>query len=64
MLEKMKAWLQTFPGWEDTLQIDYVEAAPGNCGLYPQGVRAWTFILRNVLDVVWEAYLKRSITKI
>lgn len=39
MLEKMKAWLQTFPGWEDTLQIDYVEAAPGNCGLYPQGVR-------------------------
>jgi hypothetical protein len=37
MLEKVKQWLQTFPLWEDSLQIDYLEAAPGNGGLYPRG---------------------------
>ena len=38
MLEKMKKWLQTFPGWDGNIQVDYLEAAPGNTGLYPQGV--------------------------
>ena len=37
MLETMKAWLQTYPGWED-IQLDYVDATPGNCGLYPKGL--------------------------
>ena len=38
MLEKMKNWLQTFPKWEDTVQIDTVDARPGNTGLYPKGL--------------------------
>lgn len=38
MLEKLKAWLQTFPGWDGALQLDYSEAVPGNTGLYPKGM--------------------------
>ena len=38
MLEKMKLWLQSFPGWEDGLQIDYADGVPGSCGLYPRGM--------------------------
>jgi len=34
----MKAWLQTFPGWDSVLQFDYAETAPGNAGLYPKGM--------------------------
>ena len=39
MLEKMETWLQTFPGWEGVVQIDYADATPGFCGMYPQGVK-------------------------
>ena len=38
MLDTMLAWLQTFPGWEGTLQIDYADSVPGNTGLYPRGI--------------------------
>ena len=38
MLEKMKTWLQTFPLWEGGIQVDYLEAEPGNTGLYPRGI--------------------------
>lgn len=38
MLEQMKRWLQTFPQWEGTLQLDYMDAVPGNAGLYPEGL--------------------------
>ena len=38
MLEKMTKWLQTFPLWEDSIQIDYVDACPGSTGLYPKGL--------------------------
>lgn len=38
MLEKMVTWLQTFPGWEDSICIDYVDACPGSTGLYPKGL--------------------------
>lgn len=38
MLEMMKAWLETFPQWEGTLQFDYADAVPGNSGLYPKGI--------------------------
>lgn len=38
MLETMKAWLETFPKWEGTLQFDYADAVPGNSGLYPRGI--------------------------
>ncbi len=37
-LEKMRAFLQTYPAWEDSLQIDFTEAAPGNAGLFPGGL--------------------------
>lgn len=38
-LEKMTAWLQTFPLWQgETLYVDYVDAVPGNAGLYPEGL--------------------------
>lgn len=38
MLDTMLAWLQTFPGWEGILQIDYADSVPGNTGLYPRGI--------------------------
>lgn len=38
-LEKMTTWLQTFPLWqEESLSVDYVDALPGNAGLYPEGL--------------------------
>ena len=38
MLERVCSWLQTFPLWEGTLQVDYADAMPGNTGLYPRGI--------------------------
>ena len=38
MLEEVMNWLQTFPLWEGTLQVDYADAIPGNTGLYPRGI--------------------------
>ena len=38
MLDSMRQWLETFPRWEGTLQLDYVDAAPGSTGLYPRGL--------------------------
>ena len=38
MLETVKKWLQTYPGWEG-IQLDYVDDLPGNSGLYPRGLR-------------------------
>ena len=39
VLQKVKQWLLTYPGWEDAqLYVDYLEAAPSNSGLYPQGL--------------------------
>lgn len=39
MLEKMKQWLQSFPGWAEKLSIDYADGVLGNSGLYPEGIR-------------------------
>ena len=38
MLETFTRWLQTFPAWEDSIQIDFVDARPGSTGLYPKGL--------------------------
>lgn len=38
-LEKMKAWLQTFPLWQGELQVDVSGAMPGEQGLFPQGIQ-------------------------
>ena len=38
MLDVMKAWLETYPQWEGTLQFDYADSVPGNAGLYPRGI--------------------------
>ncbi len=37
-LERLRQWLMTYPGWEDSLQVDYSEDGPGNAGLFPQGL--------------------------
>ena len=37
-LKKIKAWLQTYPGWEGALLVDHTQAVPGHFGLYPLGV--------------------------
>ena len=37
-LEKMQQWLQTYPGWQDSLQVDCAEPAPGNAGLFCEGL--------------------------
>lgn len=38
MLETMQKWLETFPMWEGTLQLDYADSVPGSTGLYPRGI--------------------------
>ena len=38
MLDTLTQWLQTYPKWEGTLQLDYAEHVPGNSGLYPRGI--------------------------
>ena len=51
-LEKVIAWLRTFPLWkEETLHVDYLAAVPGNAGLYPGGLEELsrrTDVLGNV----------------
>ncbi len=37
-LEKLRAWLLTYPKWEDTLFVDFTEHAAGNTGLFPAGL--------------------------
>lgn len=37
-LDKMRQWLQSYPGWQDTLQVDFTEPAPGNAGLFSEGL--------------------------
>lgn len=39
MLEALTRWLQTFPQWEDSIRIDFVDARPGSTGLYPKGLK-------------------------
>lgn len=38
-LTKMRSWLLTFPGWDNSwvLHTDRTEAEPGNSGLFPLG---------------------------
>lgn len=38
MMEEMKKWLQSFPGWGQVQwSIDSLPHQPGNAGLYPKG---------------------------
>ena len=37
-LEKMQKWIQSYPGWKEPLQIDMTEPAPGNAGLFCDGL--------------------------
>ena len=37
-LEKMQQWLQTYSDWQDTLQTDVTEPAPGSAGLFCEGL--------------------------
>ncbi len=38
-LEKITAWLKTFPLWNgQPLYVDYLDALPGQAGLYPEGL--------------------------
>ncbi len=36
-LEKIKAWLQTYPAWEDSILVNFTEDRPGNTGVFPTG---------------------------
>ncbi len=38
VLEKITAWLKTFPQWEENTGLDGMELTPGSIGLFPQGV--------------------------
>ena len=39
-LEKLRQWLQQFPGWGDIkIQDDDLLPEPGNAGLYPKGLQ-------------------------
>lgn len=64
MLEKMRTWLECFPGWENNLLIDYVDAVPGSTGLYPRGlseVSRREDVLGNVtVRCRWEFLLRRA----
>lgn len=37
-LEKLEQWLRSYPQWDSTLQVDFLEAGPGNAGLFPAGL--------------------------
>ena len=37
-LEKMQQWLASYPDWEETLQTDVIGSAPGNVGLFCDGL--------------------------
>jgi len=37
-LEKLRRWLLTYPNWNSSLQVDFMEAGPGNAGLFPAGL--------------------------
>lgn len=38
ILERVRHWLQTYPGWVDTLTVDMLPAGPGHMGLFPAGI--------------------------
>ena len=38
-LEKMRAWLLSYPKWSGILYTDYIDATPGNAGLYLKGLQ-------------------------
>ena len=38
-MEKIIQWLQTFPGWCDTVLVDHIPGRTGCVGLYPLGIR-------------------------
>ena len=62
-LEKLQAWLKTFPLWDGSLSIDVTDAVPGGMGLFPKGLQElsrredvlgnltvryrWRFVLRR-----------------
>ncbi len=38
ILERVQQWLQTYPGWGDSLTVDMLPAGPGHIGLFPAGI--------------------------
>ena len=38
ILERIQQWLQTYPGWGDSLTVDMLPAEPGRIGLFPGGL--------------------------
>lgn len=40
MIDTVKAWLKTYPGWTDCAwYVDYLDVVPGCVGIFPQGCR-------------------------
>ena len=37
-LERLRQWIMTYPDWEDTLTVDFVETGIGKAGLFPLGL--------------------------
>ena len=37
-LERVRQWIMTYPQWEDTLTVDFVETGTGKAGLFPLGL--------------------------
>lgn len=58
-LEKMKQWLQTYPGLEE-LSVDYVEDRPGQTGLFFQGMEELSR-RKDILGNCWIACRYRFI---
>lgn len=65
LLEKLRTFVLSYPGWEDgkLLFMDYTDGAPGNGGLFPEGVTEISFredILGNrMVDQKLQVYLYR-----
>lgn len=38
MIEALKVWLRSYPGWEGEPLVDKTGPVPGHTGLFPQGV--------------------------
>lgn len=49
-LEKLKAWLETYPNWDETIQVNFSGDSPYGTGLLPKAVEEisrWEDVLGN-----------------
>ncbi|MBQ0165386.1 MAG: hypothetical protein KBS75_09360 [Bacteroidales bacterium] len=58
-LEKIKAWIATYPDYSDLLQfqVDYTDQVPANGGIFPAGRQ----VLRRHRDILGDAWTENQL---